>query len=216
MNLPSPPGSRLSPARVALLYAAFAALWIVVSGALLTFTVDDPLLQSRIEIAKGLVFVAVTSGLLYLLLKGWQESLSGATAVQADDIAPLKTTRLVLLVAALVLVVPLIGLTIVKLYGPQLEREAYANLQAIARLKAEQIENWLAERHGDSMGLIASSDFAAQLDQFVRQPHDARLAKPILLRFESLRTIYSYDSILLYDTSGRLLLLLGDKASDTP
>ncbi|MDP1716487.1 MAG: diguanylate cyclase, partial [Burkholderiales bacterium] len=48
-----------------------AALWIVASGALLSFTVDDPLLQGRIELIKGLVFVAVTSGLLYLVLRVW-------------------------------------------------------------------------------------------------------------------------------------------------
>jgi len=66
---------RRSPAGIVLIYAVFAALWIVASGTLLTFTVTDPLLQSRIELAKGLAFVAVTSGLLYLLLKTWRARL---------------------------------------------------------------------------------------------------------------------------------------------
>ena len=66
--------SRLTPARVVLLYALIAALWIIASGQLLTFVVENPLLRERIEIAKGLAFVAVTSGLLYLL-KGWRESI---------------------------------------------------------------------------------------------------------------------------------------------
>ena len=44
---------RLTPVGVALLYAVFAALWITVSGVLLNMSVDDPVLQGRIEIAKG-------------------------------------------------------------------------------------------------------------------------------------------------------------------
>jgi diguanylate cyclase (GGDEF)-like protein/PAS domain S-box-containing protein len=66
--------NRLTPARIALLYAAFAALWIVSSGYLLAL-VSDPLFQRRLEIGKGLAFVIVTSVLLYLLLKRWRGSL---------------------------------------------------------------------------------------------------------------------------------------------
>ena len=57
---------RLTPAGAAALYAAFAGLWIVASGTVLAFAVADPVLQAYIELAKGLVFVAVTSGLLFL------------------------------------------------------------------------------------------------------------------------------------------------------
>jgi diguanylate cyclase (GGDEF)-like protein/PAS domain S-box-containing protein len=191
-------------------------LWIVASSYLLTFAVDDALLHNRIEIAKGLAFVAVTGGLLYLLLKGWQRSLNGAPPVQAGDIAPLKTGRLLLLFAALALIVPLIGLAIIKLHGPQIEQDAYANLQAIARLKSEQIENWLAERYGDSKSLAADEGFARRVDQFVRGQHDAQLAQSVLDRLANLRTSYGYDSILLFDTSGRPLLLVGDEADDSP
>jgi diguanylate cyclase (GGDEF)-like protein/PAS domain S-box-containing protein len=60
---------RLTPAGVALSYAAFAALWIIGSGYLLSVSVADPVLQGRIEIAKGLLFVVVTSMLVYLLAR---------------------------------------------------------------------------------------------------------------------------------------------------
>ena len=52
----------------------------------------------------------------------------------------------VLLFVALIMVAPLSGWMVVRLYTPALERDAYANLEAIARLKAEQIETWLQER----------------------------------------------------------------------
>lgn len=84
MTLPAsqnvPIFSRPSPAGIVLFYAVFAALWIVTSSYLLTLSVSDPLLQSRIEIAKGLAFVVVTSVLLYLLLRRWHAALANALA----------------------------------------------------------------------------------------------------------------------------------------
>ncbi len=203
--------ARLTPAGVALLYAAFAALWIVASGYLLALAVSDPLLHGRIEMVKGLVFVAVTGVLLYLLLKGWREPSGDAAAVQAGDTAPPKATRLVLAFVALALVVPLIGLAIVKIHVPQTERETYSNLEVVARLKADEIENWLSERRGDSEGLAASAGFAQQVDQYLRhRERDAWLLRQIMDRLGSLHTTYAYDSILLFDAGGRLLASLGE------
>ena len=203
--------ARLTPAGVALFYAVFAALWIIVSGYLLAVAVSDPLLQGRIELVKGLLFVAVTGMLLYLLLKGWHGSPTGATTLQAGDIAPPRNIRLALAFAALMLVVPLVGLSIVRIYIPQEERDAYRNLEAVVRLKAGQIENWLGERRGDSEGLAASAGFAQQVEQYIRHgKRDGRLLGQIMDRLASLRTDYAYDSILLFDTSGQLLASLGE------
>lgn len=61
-----------------------------------------------------------------------------------------------LLFVALIMVAPLSGWMVVKFYTPALEREAYANLEAIAKLKSEQIETWLHERNSDAMVLQSS------------------------------------------------------------
>jgi diguanylate cyclase (GGDEF)-like protein/PAS domain S-box-containing protein len=60
---------QLNPIRISLLYAILAALWIVTSSSLLSFTVADSVVQNQIEIAKGLLFVVFTSALLFALLK---------------------------------------------------------------------------------------------------------------------------------------------------
>ncbi len=206
---------RLTPARVAVTYVLFASLWIVASGLLLTFTIADPVVESRIEMLKGLLFVSVTGGLLYLLLKGWHESMGDMASAPANDLHPPKTFHLVLLFAVVTMVAPLIGLAVIKLYGPQIEREAYANLQAVATLKATQIENWMSERNGDSMVLSADKDFAARVARFVHNRHDVGLSAPIQERFDNLRTEYGYGSILLFDTSGKLLLISGKDADNT-
>jgi PAS domain S-box-containing protein len=57
--------------RITFTYALFASLWILLSGYFLIINVADPALQWRLEMAKGLGFVAVSSVLLYVLLSRW-------------------------------------------------------------------------------------------------------------------------------------------------
>ncbi|MDD2915122.1 MAG: PAS domain S-box protein [Gallionella sp.] len=134
----------------------------------------------------------------------------------SDFTASPQTTRLALVCMALLLVVPLIGLAVVKIYVPQEEQETYRNLEVIAKLKADQLENWLGERRGDSEVLAGDHAFAASVDQFAQHEQDAELAKLILDRFDKLRSSYQYTKILLLNTDGRLLLVSGDEVTASP
>ena len=136
--------------------------------------------------------------------------------MQANNIPAPKIARLALVCLALVLIVPLVGLTIIKIYTPQEEQEAYRNLEAIASLKAEQIENWLDERQGDSEVLAGDDAFAAQVSQLVRHEQDAELSRLILARFGHLLTNYHYSKILLFNASEQLLLSSGDDLTPSP
>jgi hypothetical protein len=60
---------RLTPAGIALSYAAFAALWIFASDRLLALFLPDHELILWISLFKGLFFVAATAVLLYLLMR---------------------------------------------------------------------------------------------------------------------------------------------------
>lgn len=53
---------------VALLYAAFAALWIMLSDVLLAWWLPDGKLRTQVGLLKGWLFVGVTAILLYVLL----------------------------------------------------------------------------------------------------------------------------------------------------
>ena len=78
MNQPLKPSSttrRLTPARVAILYAALALFGVMVFGTLLTYGFDDPVMQGRIELAKDMLFVLVTSILFFFLLKQWRDPI---------------------------------------------------------------------------------------------------------------------------------------------
>jgi diguanylate cyclase (GGDEF)-like protein/PAS domain S-box-containing protein len=97
-----PTFGRITPGGVAVLYALGAALWIIVSGYLVTTGVDDPALQGRIEIGKGLVFVAVTSLLLYLLLgRLGMPAIEDSYFTTATSRNPLAVAAGVFLIAAI-------------------------------------------------------------------------------------------------------------------
>ncbi|MEZ5643883.1 MAG: PAS domain-containing protein [Burkholderiaceae bacterium] len=55
--------------RVALLYAVFAALWILLSDRAIGWLIDDPAVLVRVSMIKGWSFVAVTTLLLYILVR---------------------------------------------------------------------------------------------------------------------------------------------------
>lgn len=70
-----------TPGGIAILYAAFAAVWIAASDRLLFLVFPDPVQFERISMLKGFLFITVTGTLLYLLIKAWHDSLTRAMSV---------------------------------------------------------------------------------------------------------------------------------------
>ena len=218
--LPSLPGKvKAFPARIVFFYGLFSALWIFVSSALLTISVDDPVLQGRIEFGKGLLYVLVSSSLLYLVLKQWCDPLPPMAPTQAGSASrtprPAKLYRRVLALAALLALVPLAGLVVVKVHRPQIEREALANLEAIAELKASQIENWFGERYNDGMIIMSAPGFIRQVSELQRDG-SAKNREAVLAGLIAVVDAVQYESALLLDPSGRTLITLGEHSHVQP
>jgi len=74
----SPPEPRRAALRIALVYALVGALWILFSDRVLGWLVSDPSRIIGIAIIKGLLFIAVTALLVYLLVREYAESLRAA------------------------------------------------------------------------------------------------------------------------------------------
>ena len=62
-----PPTRRLTPLRIAALYAVLGATWILFSDRLLASLVQDATLQRDLQTVKGWFFVLATAGLIHLL-----------------------------------------------------------------------------------------------------------------------------------------------------
>ncbi len=199
-----------------LVYAIFSSLWILFSDKVMVQLFVEPTQLEFASNIKGWLFVAVTSGLLYLLLTVWCEKISLETVNQTlvSSIAPIN--HMYLSFTLLMLLVPLIGITFVKLQTPQIEKTAYQDLAVVTRFKAEQIESWLAEQYGDAKGLMASESFSNHLYKMAQGKANAQEKELILERFQHLIDDETYNSILLLGQQGQLLLAKGEHLDLTP
>jgi PAS domain S-box-containing protein len=116
--------------------------------------------------------------------------------------------RLFLVFIIAIFFIPLIGFGIVKIQTPQLEEEAYSNLQAIAELKANQIELWLNERRGDAKVISADRGFVEQVVKL--QNGDISQWNNIHSQLEGVLYAYEYEAVLLVNTRGQTLMAIGE------
>ncbi len=81
----------LRAGRVVLVYLVVASVWIVWSSALVD-RVAEPLAipPYRLEIAKGLLFVGVTSGILYIALRRWSKRVRAAALAEVESAERLR------------------------------------------------------------------------------------------------------------------------------
>jgi len=198
-----------NPLRIVLLYAVFSVLWIVASGIFLNVTVEDQQLQNHIELAKGLLFVGVTSGLLYLLLDAWSARWIDASSQNAGEQRIQGTRRLLLAFALLMLALPLTGYVVIQLHTPETEKEALSNLKAITELKARQIENWIEERKNVGTAMLANDGFIRRVDEMQRSK-DVGKQEYVRGRLEAIQQAHGFEEVLLLNTSGEILLSVGE------
>lgn len=200
---------RLGPARIACIYAGFSALWILASGAFLQIAVSDLQMQGYIELAKGMLFVAVTSLLLYFLLKAWSAPWKDTSAIYEELERKTDSRRMLLAFVLLTLFVPLIGFGVYKLHAPQSEREAFANLKAIAELKSKQIESWMEDRRNVGVAMLANEGFIKRVAN-LQQSGSPQERHYVTSRLEAIRQAHGFENIILLNANRQLMLDLGN------
>ncbi|SDX17355.1 bifunctional diguanylate cyclase/phosphodiesterase [Thiocapsa roseopersicina] len=203
---------RRSPAlRIALIYLVFGLAWILASDVLLSLATGELGILLGMSLTKGLLFVAVTAILLYWLLNtSIGRALEAEPSAVEVPIKPVKPLRMILGALALLTLVPILSLGVVLIHGPQLEREAYSSLDAVAALKAEQLGQWLAERHGDALLLASDERFSQQLEQLLADSSpDPTLAAVVSSRLAALVDVYDYEGVLVVVPEGEVVLRIG-------
>jgi len=197
------------PALITLLYAVAGVAWILASGSLLALVIEDQDLLAWLEVGKGLAFIAVTSGVLYFLLRRRRDA---GVPAHGTGPRPERTGGWYgLAMAAMAVSVPIIGGSAYLLHARQAERDALGNLEVIAEFKVRQLENWLAERHGDASVLAESDGFIERI-QRLRATGDRRERELVQNRLAAMRKQYAYDAINLYDEAQRPLISIGKHA----
>lgn len=114
-----------------------------------------------------------------------------------------------MLFMGLVLVVPLAGMAVLGLYSPEIRQETHANLQAIARLKAEQLESWLTARHSDAYVLMGSETAALDMRKLAKGTMDPAQRAALERYFRNFAQTYRLSALKVLRANGEVLLKIG-------
>lgn len=180
-------------------YILLGCLWIVLSSSLLEWSVNDPVTLHTLALTTSLIFVVVTGGLLYFILKSKSytnttRAKPGTESDDSDHHQPATRPLLVTLIA-MFLLVPLVAYLIIYYEIPHNEQQTFDNLQSIVQLKAEQIQNWHDERQADGLSLARDPQFIKQIRSLPGNP-TARDA--LQARLTAFREAYNYPSVALF------------------
>lgn len=196
--------------KVVLAYAVFAAIWVVLFELWIERGMHDSAFQGWLSAGKNVAFVAVSALLLYGAL-----SLHGALTPRTEPLPVTQISRLVGLFLSLSLIAPLLGYGIYRAYLPHVREKAFADVDAIAGLKAEQIESWLKQRY-DNASVLANDPYLVEAAaQWMKNKHDLGNRDRIRARLEAVRQAYGYDAILL-DATGQTILNVDKHVDLTP
>ncbi len=181
-----------------LVYAGFTSLWILLSDQVLEWLLDDAADFALASNFKGWVFVALTSLLLYGLLKRrsreTRESRLGRTHGRTPN-------WLFVLFAAVT--IGLSTATIVYTINKQKKEEA-ARLLAVVHLKSQLIQDWLNERHADA-NVLHATPFFAELYRHWRIKNDNAARDRLISLLNRYRESYEYNDVLLFDGPSKLV-----------
>ncbi|NML17994.1 PAS domain-containing protein [Azohydromonas caseinilytica] len=190
--------SRAAALRLALLYAAGGALWILGSDWLLARLIEDPGWLVQAGALKGWGFVAVTATLLYLLSK---RTLHATPAEAWAEPAP-RPRRLALLAVSAAVV----GLTAAALAYSINERRAQQlrQIEAVAAQHASQVGTWFSYRQSQARFVRSSSIYAAFHQRWVEG--DPAALDQLLERLVVMRQAFGNHSVMVCDERGELII----------
>lgn len=141
--------------QVVLVYAAFAALWILVSDRVVVWIFEDPERIALASTIKGWLFVAVTTLMLFAMLRRAETPAHGEPLPKTLASLPFLLMAVAIVVAAAVAA----GHTFV-----ERRRQEVAVLQSVADLKVHQLSDWIVERLGDAEFVQSSREIAGMLN----------------------------------------------------
>ncbi|QQS54954.1 MAG: PAS domain S-box protein [Candidatus Competibacteraceae bacterium] len=201
----TPPSPIRSPRfwvfRVVLIYAVFAALWILFSDKAMEWWLDVPSQITLAGTAKGWVFIAVTSLLLYgLLRRRWP----------GDDAIGVAMPPRASLIPLALLATLIVALTVAAIaYAVREEQEKeIARLHTIADLKAQQVADWFEERLRNAR-LIQTSESLADYYRRWRETGDTASRDRLFKRLIEFHKLGIFEAIVLLDEQARPLWHVG-------
>ena len=195
-----------SPLALALAYAALGVTWVLLSDRLLQSLSADVETMAALGRGKGLAFVLVTSGLVYLVAMRHHQ-VDTRAKTRAHHSAGLMW--LFALLSAAVVIASLVS------YSSSAQ-DAYerhvSQLRREAQLRAGMVNAWLARSLQEARLLAADPTLRAGLQRWRRKP-DADAAGQLRQQLQALPTCDRYTDAQLLDEQARPLLGTDDHAT---
>ncbi|MBI5482179.1 MAG: GAF domain-containing protein [Deltaproteobacteria bacterium] len=187
--------------------AGFGAATLAIgSVVIVSYAADAPLLYGT-----GTVPMALTTAIAFVALAAGLLLVTGA----ADWWAGALPRRLIALLGALVLALVVGGTWLYRSQRGSHQREAAHGLQAILRLKADQIAAWRAERLGDAAVLMDSPFLAEAVPRWL-ETADPAARERLQDRFRATQQARRYHDVLLVDGGGQVRLSVRGGPSPLP
>ncbi|MAZ71452.1 diguanylate cyclase [Porticoccus sp.] len=185
----------LSAGSISFLYGIAASLWILLSGYLLAYITSDPERLNQLELIKGLGFVIVTTISLYFLLRSQVLEIFSTTT---HSFTPTTGRGTLFIIGALILVVPAVGFGILRLSLPPLEKAAFFDLGAVAKLQLNSIKQRDTDRLHNLAQVSVNPEFIADI-RALKEGNTPRAKTAIKQRFKVMATTFGYENIGLVD-----------------
>lgn len=185
-------------AAVVLIYAIFAASWILVSDQIVHLLFRDPEHIFWASMLKGWFYVAITSLLLYGLMRRWF-----GPSVQANSEAPSSRTSIFLLSFLIVVILGLMASSVFYAVN-QHRNDELRRMRTLANLQARQINDWFVERRGDAVFVQTSEFFLEQYQrwQFAGDMQSAERMQNRLRQFADSQGIFA---VSVFNSQGERL-----------
>ncbi len=191
-------GSQGSILGIVLIYAMFASAWILFSDQLVASFLHDPEQITLVSMLKGWVFVAVTSFILYYLMRFFKVA---ETKLPVEHSPSKRANRIFISIWLAILV--FMGLGISRSYIHE-KQEATDSLLAISELKTRQITDWQKEHQAGAEFIRDNQHLTLQFLQWQRDG-DPASGEQFQQRLLQLKHTLRFNSFALSTASGKLL-----------
>ncbi len=183
---------------VALVYAAFGALWILLSDTALGWLLEDRDTLLLLSTAKGWLFVLLSSVLLFFLV-----AKPPLRATVADPSAPAERLPWVALAVLTSAILVVTGATLLQSWTQE-RNQIEVQLRSIASGKATRLSEWHHERLGDAQEL-RSQPWVTHLWNAWQQDPTADTHQQLGERMDRLALAPGVARVEVYDTLQRMV-----------
>ncbi|NLC24902.1 MAG: GAF domain-containing protein, partial [Oxalobacter sp.] len=206
---------RPSPVAFMLLHMAFGYIWLLTFQVFIAFLIDDHLTRTRLLSASAVLLVCCQAMSIYLFLENIADNADDENYEFTHVRGNVRNLlQLFLPVFALAAFVPVICFAALEVFSPLLKKDAFAELQGSARHRVTHIQGWLEERQQSSVLTLSQNNFTNNVEKW-RYTGSANAFNLVEGQLEALLQALEYQSIVLFDETGKKLLALGEPVEET-